>query len=60
MMSLYLALGSLLAGLAFFGGDSHRARAITSARRPKTVNRDGSALRAIGRVHNLAHGSATV
>ena len=59
-MSLYVALGSRLAGLAFFGEASHRARAIDSARRPKTMNRDGSALRAIGRVHSLAHGSVTV
>jgi hypothetical protein len=59
-MSLYVAVGSRLAGLVFFGGASHRARAIASARRAKTMNRDGSALRAIGRVHSLAHGSGTV
>ena len=59
-MSLYVALGSRLAGLAFFGEASHKARAIDSARRPKTMNRDGSALRAIGSVHSLAHGSGTV
>jgi hypothetical protein len=42
----------LLAGIA-----SHSARASASASKPKTMNRDGSALRAIGRFHSLPQGS---
>ncbi len=42
----------LLAGIA-----SHSARASASASKPKTMNREGSALRAIGRLHSLAQGS---
>ena len=42
------------------GAASHTARAIASARIPKTMNREGSALRAIGRLHSLAQGSVTV
>jgi len=49
-----------VSSLLLVGVASHTARASASARMPKTMNRDGSALRAIGRLHSVAQGSVRV